>query len=112
METTRRQSSVLKVGIAILAIVTALIHFSLALTDPSVRVIFTLNMLGYLALVSALLLPLPIVRNYRRLVRNGFIGFTLLTIILWVFIGMRIPLAYVDKTVEVLLVILLFTERP
>jgi hypothetical protein len=112
METTRSQSNVLKVGIAILAIATGLIHFSLALTDPSVRVIFTLNLLGYLSFAAALLLPLPIVRNYRRLVRYGFIGFTLLTIILWVFIGMRIPIAYVDKVIEVVLVILLFMERP
>ena len=112
MEVTRKQSGLLKVGIAILAIATAGIHFSLALTDPSVRVIFTLNMLGYLSFLAALLLPLPIVRNHRRLVRFGFIGFTLLTITLWVLIGMRTPTGYTDKAIEILLVVLLFLERP
>lgn len=72
---------------------------------------FTLNGLGYLALVAALFLPLPILRQYRPAVRMVFLVFTLITIILWVLIGSRILIGYVDKLMEVALVILLWIDR-
>ena len=84
MEISQRRSGVVTMGIVLFALVTAAIHFSLAMQSEMVRVMFTLNALGYVSLLAAMYLNLPIVRNRRRLVRYLFIGYTLLTILLWV----------------------------
>lgn len=112
MEISQRRSSVVSMGIVLFALVTAGIHFYLAMQSEMVRVMFTLNALGYVGMLAAMYLNLPFVRRRRRLVRYAFIGYTLLTILLWVIMGERTPIAFVDKTAEVLLVALLFMERP
>jgi hypothetical protein len=48
--------------------------------------------------------------NYRRLVRYALIAYTALTVILWVIGGSRIPIAYIDKAIEVVLIVLLWIE--
>jgi hypothetical protein len=91
-------------GIIVLTIATAGIHISLLFP------IFILNGLGYLTLLAALYLPISALANYRSGVRWALMGFTALTIILWVIMGTRGPLAYIDKAIEVVLIILLFIE--
>ena len=91
-------------GIIVLTIATAVIHFSLLLP------LFILNGLGYLTLLAALYLPIPVLANYRNWVRWALMGFAALTIILWVVMGTRDSLAYVDKAIEVVLIVLLFIE--
>jgi hypothetical protein len=118
MEGARTRSNSLRAGIIVLALATAAIHLFLALRavpDMMTVIPFTLNFLGYVTLLAALYLPLPFARTHRRLVRYAFIVFTIVTIGLWVALGMANPvpyIGYIDKTIEVLLVILLFMERP
>jgi hypothetical protein len=102
----RRRIGLLQVAIILLTLATAAIHFSL--TFPSAM--FIANGLGYLVLLAALYLPIPQLAGYRRWVRWILMGYTALTIVLWVAMGSRIPIAYVDKAIEVALLVLLAWE--
>ncbi len=92
--------------IILLAIATALVHFSLIFPDT----VFILNGLGYLALVAALYLPLPQLIEHRAKIRWLFMAYTALTVLLWVFMGARATIAYIDKLIEVVLIILLWIK--
>ena len=59
--------------------------------------LFVLNGLGYLGLLAALILPIPRISEYRTLVRWVFVGYTALTIFLWILVGARNSLGYTDK---------------
>lgn len=105
-ENTQSRFGMVQVAIVVLALATALVHIWLAI--PDMMVAFYLNGAGYIALLIALYLPQ--LSRWQRLTRIGLIGYTLLTIVLWVLIGAHTQLAYADKAVEVLLVILLVLE--
>jgi hypothetical protein len=94
----------LQAGIALLTLATALIHLQLNFPDP----MFILNGLGYLALLAALFLPS--LARYRELVRWALIGYTALTILLWLLLGARTPIGYMDKVIEIVLIALLLIE--
>ena len=96
----------LKIGILLLTLGTAITHLQLNFPDP----VFMLNGLGYLTLLAALYLPIPQLDNYRSLVRWAFVGYTALTIFLWVLIGERTPIGYVNKLNELVLISLLLVE--
>lgn len=98
--------SALQVGIVLLTVATALIHLQLAFPDP----VFILNGLGYLALLAALYLPVPKLRDYQSYVRWALVGYTALTIFLWVLFGAGTLIGYVDKLIEVALILLLVVE--
>ena len=100
------QRSPLQIGVILLTLATAIMHFSLVF--PSL--LFILNALGYLTLLAALYLPISFLSPYRKWIRWLFIGYTALTIILWVAIGQRDLYAYINKVIEVALVILLWLE--
>jgi hypothetical protein len=104
--TTSHASTALRVGIVLLTLATALIHLQLAFPDPA----FILNGLGYLTLLAALYLPIPRLARYRNIVRWVLIGFTTLTILLWILLGARTPIGYIDKAIEVALIALLLLE--
>jgi len=106
MAGSRSKFGLVQVGIILLAIATAAIHFSLNFPDP----MFILNGLGYLGLLGALYLPLPFFKDHRRFVRFVFIGYTLLTILLWLVMGARTPIGYTAKIIELALVGLLWVE--
>ncbi len=89
-----------------LTLFTALMHLSLNFPDP----VFILNGLGYLALLTALYLPIPQVAHYRNLARWGLIGYTALTLVLWFVIGMRTPIGYISAADETALILLLLLE--
>ena len=101
-----------RIGIIILTLATALIHLTLNFPD----VIFILNGLGYLTLVAALFLRVPIqfVSQNRAFVRWAFIAFTAITILGWLAIGDKtLPngmLGYITKVIEIILIALLFIE--
>lgn len=101
-----RESGLLRYGIILLTLGTAITHISLMFPDP----IFILNGLGYLALLAGLYLPFPWLDRWRRQIRWALIGYTALTIVLWLAIGSRIPIAYVNKVNELLLIALLVIE--
>jgi hypothetical protein len=103
-------------AIIILTVATALIHLGLAFVamsagDMTTLIMFLLNGIGYLVLLAAYTMPLPFARDYPRLVRWAFIAFTAVTIIGWVAFGSRNAIGYVDKIIEVALIVLLLTDR-
>ena len=107
MTTSRAPSeTILRIGIIVLTLATALIHLQLAFPDPA----FILNGLGYLGLLAALYLPIPPVARYRNLVRWALVGYAALSIVLWIFLGARTPTGYTVKAIEVALIALLLLE--
>ncbi len=96
----------LQIGIVLLTLGVALIHFSLNFLDPG----FILNGLGYLALLAGLYLPLPLLARHRNAVRWTLIGYAALTIFLWILFGERTPTGYTAKTFEVALILLLLVD--
>ena len=107
MTTTQTTTdNVLRIGIIVLTLATAFIHLQLNFPDP----VFILNGLGYLALLAALYLPVPQLARYRNVVRLVLIGYAALTIFLWVLVGARTPIGYIDKAMEVTLIALLLLQ--
>lgn len=101
---TPTSNTVIRVGIVALTFATALIHLQLNFPDP----VFILNGLGYLTLLAALYLPQ--LERYRNAARWALIGFTALTIFLWVLLGARTPIGYTDKAIEISLIVLLLLD--
>ena len=104
--TRTNASGVIRTGIIVLTLGTALIHLQLNFPDP----VFILNGLGYLALLAALYLPVPQLARYRNVLRLALIGYTALTIFLWILLGERTPIGYIDKIIEVALISLLLLD--
>ena len=92
-------------------VATAAIHVSRALVNPHIRVLFTLNALGYLCLLALFVLPLRQGPARRSLVRRVFLGYVALTFVLffaWGLMKGEWPvIGFVDKGVEVALFVLL-----
>jgi hypothetical protein len=93
----------LRIVIVALALGTAYIHATLG------GLLCTLNAIGYAAFVVALLMPGPMTR-IRWLVRLALIGFTFATIVAWLAFGARFGLAYLDKAIELGLVVALLVD--
>jgi hypothetical protein len=106
MTTQTTTDTVLRIVIAVLTLGTALIHLQLNFPDP----VFILNGLGYLTLLAALYLPIPQIARYRDVVRLVLTGYAALTIFLWILLGARTPVAYVDKVIEIALISLLLLD--
>jgi hypothetical protein len=106
MTTQTTTDTVLRIVIAVLTLGTALIHLQLNFPDP----VFILNGLGYLTLLAALYLPIPQIARYRDVVRLVLAGYAALTIFLWILLGARTPVAYVDKVIEIALISLLLLD--
>ena len=101
-------------GIILAAIATAILHITLF---PDI--IFTLNGLGYLGLLGAYFLPIAFFQQRHNLVWWALVGYTALTIILWVIMGDKTFVAgtssatgYYAKAAEVLLLIFLWMDKP
>lgn len=111
MKTNPASINSIKIGVILLTLTTALIHFSLLFPDR----LFILNGLGYLALLAAYTLPLPIVKDNRGLIRWVFIGYASVTIIAWLVIGDKSwpsgALGYVTKVIELVLIALLNLDK-
>jgi hypothetical protein len=104
----------LEVAIIVLAGATAFLHLSLALgsrapTHFPLPGLFILNAAGYLVLIGMLYLPL--LQPFQRVIRWLLIVYTLATIISWAFIGDRDMVGFLDKAIEIALVILLLVEE-
>ncbi len=97
---------ILRIGIIVLTFGTAFTHMSLNFPDP----VFILNGLGYLALLAALYAPLPRLARRRNAARWALIGYTSLTIFLWLLFGARTPIGYADKVIEIALIALLLLD--
>jgi len=77
-------------GIIILALITAILHLAAAfdkqLFPDGADPLFILNGLGYIGLLGAYFLPIAFFQQKHNLVRQGFMGYTILTIVAWVVI--------------------------
>jgi hypothetical protein len=93
----------LRTCVVVLTLMTAAIHASLG------GLLFTMNALAYAAFAVAMVLPGPAGR-IRWIIRLALIGFTAATIGGWILFGARFPLAYVDKAIELALVVFLCIE--
>ena len=102
--------------IILLTLITAGIHFYFFTTGTGMLfTMFLLNGLGYLGLLGLLYLPLGQPESIRKLVRPVFIGYTILTIGLYIFIGVTsgiwsVPLAPISKVAEAILAWQLWAE--
>ncbi len=109
--------------IILLTLITAGIHFYFFFTGPGLvfsgpNLLFTMflfNALGYLVLLGLLYIPLGLPAGLHRLVRPVFMGYTILTIILYFVFSSQsgvwsIPLAPIAKLDEVILVWQLWSE--
>jgi hypothetical protein len=109
--------------IIILTLITTGIHFYFYTTGPGfiltgpdkLFTFFLLNALGYLGLLGLLYLPLRLPDSLHRLVRPAFIGYTILTIVLYIIISAQsgiwsTPLAPIAKLDELILVWQLWAE--
>ena len=101
-------------GIILAALATAFLHITLF---PDIM--FTLNGLGYLGLLGAYFLPIPFFQQSHNLVWWILVGYTALTIILWIIMGDKTFVAgtssatgYYAKAAEVLLLSFLWAEKP
>lgn len=104
--TSTPQMGLVQYGIILLAFATAIIHIVLAI--PANLLMFYLNGIGYIVLAIALYLPQ--LRAYQKWTRWALIAFTAVTIVGWVAIGERNTIAYIDKLIEVALLVLLFID--
>jgi len=76
--------------IIVLALITAVLHLAAALDkqlfpegpDP----LFLLNFAGYVGLLIAYFAPISLFQQNHNLVRMGFMGYTILTIVAWLVI--------------------------
>ncbi len=94
----------LRLTIVALTLATATIHASLG------GLLFMANAAGYATLAIAMIVPLPIARRYRWLIRFALFGFTAATIAGWLALGAWFPLARINKGIEALLVGCLVAE--
>ncbi len=110
----RTRIDAIGIGIVILTLITAIAHLYIgSKPDEELHTWFLLNGLGYLGLLVAFFLPQ--FAQVHSLVRWALLGYTLLTIILWFFLGsikdgQLDPFDITVKVVEAVLVILLFID--
>lgn len=94
----------LRLSVVGLTLATAAIHATLG------GWLFFANAAGYGVLVVAMVAPIALLSRWRWVVRAALIGFTVSTIVGWLIMGARFPLAYVDKAIELVLVAVLLAE--
>ena len=94
---------VLRLAVVALTLATAVIHARLG------GLLFLANAVGYTVLALAMVVPGPL-GQARWLVRLALIGFTAMTVIGWFLFGARFDLAYLDKAIEVALIVVLGLE--
>ena len=105
-------------GIVLFALATAFLHlflFTRLGPDP-----IAMNGLGYLVLLSAYFLPVPLFQQNHRLVWWMLFGYTALTFILWVLIGDKsfsfdfgnAAIGFYAKAAELFLMGFMWADKP
>lgn len=116
MIATQAKSGTKQTVILLLALATSLVHLylfiSLGAHFISGDIMFFLNFLGYLGLLAAYSLPIPLAQRYHGLVRWVLMGFAALTIVAWIILGDKSWwLGWVTKLIEIVLIAVLWTDR-
>jgi len=105
----------LRIAIIALTLATAAIHLYLNFNTGKFEFqpMFTLNALGYIALMVAFFkwVPLPFLEGRGKLLWYVYMGYVLVTILGWVAVGARNIVGYSDKVVEVLLIAALWLHK-
>ncbi|MGQ9501760.1 MAG: hypothetical protein ACUVSF_11265 [Anaerolineae bacterium] len=111
IQSDHRTFGVVSSLIVLLALFTAAVHLYMGVLYY--EALFVLNGLGYLGLLGALFLPIPVIRSLRSVWRWLLVGYAALTIILYFVINQLgvDALGLVTKAAEVLLIVLLVLER-
>ena len=101
-------------GIILFTLATAILHITLF---PDIM--FTLNGLGYLGLLGAYFLPISFFQQRHNLVWWALVGYTALTILLWIIMGEKnfsastsSMIGYYAKAAELLLLGFLLADKP
>jgi len=105
-------------GIVLFALATASLHLFL-FTRPGPDPI-AMNGLGYLALLGAYFLPVPLIQQHHKLVWWVLFGYTALTFVLWVLIGDKrftfdfsnVAIGFYAKAAELFLMGFLWADKP
>lgn len=98
----------MQLAILLLVLATALIHLWKGVSDG--LLMFIANGLGYLTLAAVAYLPIAALARFRQLAKWALLAFTGVTIIGWVLIGERSAIGFVDKAVELALIVLVFLD--
>jgi len=105
-------------GLILSTLATAFLHLFLLTRiglDP-----IALNGFGYLALLGAYFLPISFFQQRHNLVWWAFLGYTILTFVLWIILGDKnfifdfsnAAIGYYAKTAEVILLAFLWADKP
>lgn len=103
-----------RIGIIITNLATAFLHATLF---PDI--VFTLNGLGFAGLLGAYILPIPFFQQRKNLVWWVLVGYTVLTMVLWVIMGEKAftpgtssATGYYAFVAELIMLVLLWIEKP
>lgn len=105
-----------QVGAVLLALATAGIHFYLFLIEgylgngemlPIYQLLFINNVLAYVSLAVALVLPIPPLPQVRLITRTVLTAIAVASIVSYFYVGVTDLLGNIDKVIEVLLIALL-----
>jgi hypothetical protein len=114
METTQTKLTLVRVLMIVAALVTAAVHVVLALgmLNDILAYLFFLNALGFIGLTAMYLRPLAFFKPYHEALRWGLVGFSAVTILLWVIMnGNPDPGGVTAKLAEIALIVLLLIDR-
>ncbi len=101
--------SVLRGVILVTGLITAGVHLFMNVVMGHFDLLFTLNGLGYLGLLTAFFFNVPWISRQRALLTYLFILYAVTTIIAWFILGsMTDPIGISTKIDEVILIIALF----
>ena len=114
MESNRSGMGVIRILMIIAALVTSAVHLVLGLgfLNDILGYLFLCNAIGFLGLTAMYLRPVNFFKPYHEQLRWGLVGFSALTIVLWVVMNGKLDLPGVTaKTAEGALIILLLLDR-
>ena len=111
MQSDNRTFGIVPLLIVLLALFAAAVHLYLGVIYYDT--LFILNGLGYLGLLGALFLPIPIIRDLRVIWRWLLVGYAALTIIMYFVINQLgvDALGLITKAAEALLIVFLVLDR-
>ena len=95
---------VIRAAIVGLALATGYIHSTLG------GLLFTLNAVGYATAAVAMIIPLALAVRFRWFIRLGLIAYAATTIVAWAIQGPYFMTAYIAKTIEVALIVLVAVD--
>ena len=108
-----------QVGIALLALGTAGIHLYLFLIEgflgsgtmlPIYQLLFVGNVLAYVTLAAALVLPISALARFRSFIRTLLIAIAVASIASYFYVGVLDAVGHIAKAIEVVLIVLVTVD--